>query len=185
MKTVLAGAVLALLSTQNALAWGQEGHSIIAEVAQREVKPETRKVTDQILNHGTLSSVASWADDVKFTSRKDTYPWHFVDIPLKRDTYAPPDCTDRADPGKGDTCIVAALEKLKTELSCAKDDQSRLDDLRFVVHLVGDTTQPLHTVDDFVGGNGVMVKPEFCGLKDAQCTPPQHSMKFQCCGTQP
>jgi hypothetical protein len=42
----------------------QEGASIIAEIAQREVKPATRDAIDKILNHGALASVASWADDV-------------------------------------------------------------------------------------------------------------------------
>src|SRR5262249_38237955 len=34
------------------------------------------------------------------------------------------------------------------------------------------STQPLHTVDDLVGGNGLMVKAAFCGLKDPGCSPP-------------
>jgi hypothetical protein len=162
--------LFALLTTQRALAWGQEGHSIVAEIAQRQVKPATRDAIDNILNHGSLASVANWADDVKFTSRPDTAPWHFVDIPLKQDIYTPADCTDKTDPSRGDTCLVAALTMLTAELSCAKDSQTKLDDLRFVAHLVGDSTQPLHTVDDLQGGNGLTVKLDFCGLKDTTCS---------------
>jgi hypothetical protein len=164
--------LLALLPARQAWPWGQEGHSIIAEIAQREVKPATRAAIDKILNHGTLASIASWADDIKYTTRPDTQSWHFVDIPLEHDAYAPADCIDKQDPAKGDTCLVAALQKLTPELSCTKDDALRLDDLRFVVHLIGDSTQPLHTVDDLRGGNGLTVKAAFCGLKDAQCKPP-------------
>ena len=180
IKVVLCSALFSLLLAQRVLAWGQEGHSIIAEIAQREVKPATRDAIDKILSHGTLSSVASWADDVKFTTRPDTAPWHFVDIPLNHDTYAPADCTDKTNPSKGDTCLVAALTKLKADLSCAKDSQTKLDDLRFAVHLVGDSMQPLHTVDDLQGGNGLMVKEAFCGLKDITCHLPTNppSLKF-------
>jgi hypothetical protein len=180
MKVVCCAVLLAAMSVQEAFAWGQEGHSIIAEVAQREVKPATRAAIDKILHHGTLAAVASWADDVKYSTRPDTASWHFVDIPLKQDTYEAKDCIDKKDKKKGATCLVAALEKLKGELRCTRDAQTRLDDLRFVVHLVGDSTQPLHTVDDFSGGNGVMVKADFCGLKDATCKPPTNppSVKF-------
>ena len=172
MKISCCAALLASLLPQHAFAWGQEGHSIIAEIAQREIKPATRDAIDKILHHGTLASIASWADDVKYTTRPDTIPWHFVDIPLNDDTYKPTDCVDKQDPTKGDTCLVAALQKLKPALSCSTTDDARLDDLRFVVHLIGDSTQPLHTVDDLEGGNGITVKKHFCGLKNLHCTLP-------------
>jgi S1/P1 Nuclease len=179
MKNFWCAALLCLLPLQ-AFAWGQEGHSIIAEIAQREVKPETRTAIDRILHHGTLASVASWADDVKYTTRPDTAPWHFVDIPLKQHQYAPADCADKKDPTRGDICLVAALEKLKPALSCANDDNARRDALRFVVHLVGDATQPLHTVADLDGGNTLTVKLDFCGLKDSKCQQPERpqAVKF-------
>jgi S1/P1 Nuclease len=172
MRASFCAILLAAVSTQHAWAWGQEGHSIIAEIAQREVAPATRQAIDQILRHGSLASVASWADDIKYTTRPDTAPWHFVDIPLAQQNYRANDCIDKKHPGNGDTCLVAALEKLEQDLSCAGDDGAKLDALRFIVHLVGDSTQPLHTVDDLEGGNKLSVKVEFCGLKDAQCHPP-------------
>lgn len=124
--------------------------------------------------------MASWADDVKFTTRKDTASWHFVDIPLKHDTYAPLDCKPEHDASKPESCILSALAYFKTELACTQNDATKLDDFRFVVHLIGDSTQPLHTVDDLVGGNGLMVKAAFCGLKDPGCQPPANprTVKF-------
>ena len=180
MKAFGFAVLIIVLAARQAFAWGQEGHSIVAEVAQREVKPTTRAAIDKILHHGTLAAVASWADDAKFTTRPDTATWHFVDIPLDQDKYDPKNCIDKKDPSKGNTCLIYALEKLKGELSCAKDEKTRLDDLRFVVHLIGDSTQPLHTVDDLVGGNLLIVKAGFCGLRDPRCTPPTDppSVKF-------
>jgi hypothetical protein len=53
----VAHVLLALLPTQEALAWGQEGHSIIAEIAQREMQQSTRDAIDTLLRHGSLGSV--------------------------------------------------------------------------------------------------------------------------------
>jgi hypothetical protein len=181
MKALAYAAVLALASVQQAHAWGQEGHSIIAEVAQREIKPATRGTIDKILHHGTLASVASWADDAKFTPAwKYTANWHFVDIPLSHDTYAPLDCKPKHDANKPDACLVSALNQLKTELACATDERTKLNLLRLVVHLIGDSTQPLHTVDDLTGGNDLVVTAAFCGSKDPGCIPPANppTIKF-------
>ncbi len=171
MKQICFAMILCLASIHEAMAWGQEGHSIVAEIAQRQVKPSTRAEIDKLLHHGTLASVASWADDIKFTERPETKPWHFVDIPLKNNTYTAADCVDETT-HTPDDCLVSALKQLKSQLVCGKTEKDRLDALKFVVHFVGDSTQPLHTVKDKVGGNGVMVKVKFCGLKEPHCTIP-------------
>src|SRR5689334_9679811 len=72
-----------------ALAWGQEGHSIIAEVAQHRFSPAGAAEVARLLGQGrSLASVSSWADDVR-DQRPETYNWHFVDIPLAEDRYKP------------------------------------------------------------------------------------------------
>ena len=60
-------------------------------------------------------------------------------------------------------CVVRALEQFRVILADpATRDFRRLDALRFVVHLVGDLHQPLHTIDDHDrGGNDVQI--EFMG----------------------
>jgi hypothetical protein len=160
---------LAVLAPTAALGWGQEGHSIIAEVAQREMNDVARTTVDRLLGHGSLASVASWADDIKFSTRPETKPWHFVNIPLGQPRFDPAvDCLD-LDKSKGDTCILAALAQLKTGLRCGRDDAAKRDALRFVVHLLGDLTQPLHTVKEGGGGNDLIVTLSFCGRKDTAC----------------
>ena len=50
-------------------AWGPEGHSIVAEIAQRRLSPEAAAKVREILGeNASLASIASWADDVRFTS---------------------------------------------------------------------------------------------------------------------
>ena len=55
------------------LAWGPEGHSIIAELAQRRLSPLAAAEGGRLLGSGgSLASVGSWADDVR-DDRPETY----------------------------------------------------------------------------------------------------------------
>jgi len=143
-----------------ALAWDQEGHSIVAEIAQRRLNAAAAQEVEQMLGRGySLASVASWADDVRETA-PETYNWHFVDMPIGSSQYDP--ATQCAPDPKGD-CVVAELDRLKSELRCAPDAQ-KLDALKFAVHFVGDIHQPLHTVAEEAGGNGINVDVYMRGL---------------------
>jgi nuclease S1 len=145
-----------VVSTGPAYAWGQEGHSIVAEIAQRHLTPFASARMRELLGGDiSLASISSWADDVR-GERPTTYNWHFVDIPLADDTFDPKrDCVD--DPAKGD-CVINEIERNKRTL---KDPSASAEDkreaLKYVVHFVGDLHQPLHTVKDAAGGNTVQV----------------------------
>jgi hypothetical protein len=160
-------AALLLLPVQ-ALAWGPEGHSIIAELAQRRLSPRAAAEVERLLGLGhSLASVSSWADDVR-DDRPETYNWHFVGLPLAEDRYdAAKQCHASA---KGD-CIVAELDRLKTALRCAPTDDIKREALRYAVHFVGDIHQPLHTVDEGRGGNDVAVEVRLAGAKTCRGRP--------------
>lgn len=145
LKLLLSISIVACVaSTSSALAWGQSGHSVIAELAQRHLSPAADAKLKELIGDTSLASISNWADDYKFTAGgKNTYRWHFVDIDVERGTYdANLDCKDLNDQG---TCIVeglpAAIAVLK-ENSRSKDD--RLRALKIVIHLAGDLEQPLH-----------------------------------------
>ncbi|OHV87515.1 S1/P1 nuclease [Mesorhizobium sp. ORS 3428] len=73
-----------------AAAWGPEGHSIVAEIAQRRLSATALTEVKRILGgEVSMASVASWADDVRYSVHPESYNWHFVDIPLANDTYDP------------------------------------------------------------------------------------------------
>jgi nuclease S1 len=136
-----------------ALAWGQEGHSIVAEIAQQRLSEKAAKTIQQLLKGRSLASVASWADDVR-PERPETSNWHFVDIPLMFEKYSEArDC--KANPQRGD-CVVKELMRLRNELRCTAGE-SRVEALKFAVHFVGDIHQPLHTVNDLHGGNELQI----------------------------
>jgi hypothetical protein len=143
----LAAALLSLIvaAPVQALAWGQEGHSIIAEVAQHRLSPGAAAEVARLLGPGrSLASVSSWADDIR-DERPETYRWHFVDMPLAETKYDP---DKHCKPTEKGDCIVAALERLKKDLQCAPTNDQKRDALRFVIHFVRDIHQPLHTVDE-------------------------------------
>jgi hypothetical protein len=153
MRTLALSALLVVASLGEALAWDQEGHSIIAEIAQRRLSPDASVAVAQVLGAGhSLASIASWADDAR-EERPETYNWHFVDIPVDRGDYQP--SIDCRDSDKGD-CIVAELDRLKDDVRCASGDK-KSEALRFAVHFVGDIHQPLHTVLEEKGGNLIQV----------------------------
>ena len=78
------------------LAWGDEGHEIIAAIAYARLTPATRKAVDSLLasDQDTLTSPdfvtrATWADRYRDadrnTSKKQynaTRQWHYVDIEI-------------------------------------------------------------------------------------------------------
>jgi hypothetical protein len=161
MKAAWLAALLALVPLQQANGWGQEGHSIVAEIAQRRLDPDTlRKVKVLLGGEVSMASVASWADDYR-AQHRETAGWHFVDIPLDQNTYDPArDC----NPNKGD-CIIHMIARFRAAVSdCSKPLTERSEALRFLIHFVGDVHQPLHAETklnpdgtDDKGGNDVTV----------------------------
>src|SRR4030088_2497201 len=159
-----------------ALAWGPEGHSIVAEIAQRRLRPDAAALVASLLGPGhSLASIASWADDMR-DERPETANWHFVDIPINVRAYDPGrDCV--ASKKSGD-CIILELGRGKTDLNCASGDK-KIEALKFAVHFLGDLHQPLHTVDELTGGNEVKVDIFMRGLTcTAKCEPTRLSTNF-------
>lgn len=156
MRTVLAVAMLWLLPHQAAWAWGQEGHSIVAEIAQQRLTPAAAAAVKALLGGDvSLASIASWADDIR-DERPDTYNWHFVDMPLDVARYDPA-LYCKPDPNKGD-CVINAIARARATLGDRKAPKARRTEaLMFLVHFVGDVHQPLHTVADNEGENTLHV----------------------------
>lgn len=148
---------LCALAATHALAFGPEGHSIIAEIAHRRLTPAASEQVRALLGPNvSLASIASWADDAR-PARNETASWHYVNIPLREPGYA---ATRDCGPIPARTsCIVAVLERELGVLRDAKaPKEARVEALMFVVHFVGDLHQPLHTVLEDRGGNDFPVR---------------------------
>ena len=150
-----------------ARAWGDEGHEIVATIADALLKPEVRRRVHAILDSDEdpltdhdIASQATWADRLRSAdpdgARHRTNQWHFVDNEIAAPSldsacfshprlapYLP------ATQGPAQACIVDKINQFAAELaSPITTPEERLAALKFLLHFVGDLHQPLHTADD-------------------------------------
>ena len=154
MRKFLSLLFLLCFATQ-ALAWGREGHQIIADLAQRQLSPAAQREVRRLLaleRASQLADIAEWADDLREGNpefARKTSHWHYVNFPRGDCAYAPArDCPN------GD-CVIAAINRYFLVLSDrSRSDSERLEALKFLVHFVGDVHQPLHAgLSEDRGGN--------------------------------
>jgi nuclease S1 len=146
--SVLALLCMAPLFSQSAFAWGEDGHQIIATLADAQLTPAARKEVARLLAMepgATLASISTWADQHR---NPTTASWHYVNFPRGNCHYeAERDCPD----GK---CVVAAIDRQLEVLGSGGDDEKKLTALKYLVHFIGDIHQPLHAgFGDDRGGN--------------------------------
>lgn len=141
--------------TMDAMAWGHEGHKIVAEVAEHYLNATAKEKITRLLasiHQKNIADIASWADMYRRT-HPETGPWHYVDIPLNATSY------DSSKYCKNGGCVVSAITKFERELANTNlSEEERAIALKFVVHFIGDVHQPLHSSDNNDrGGNDVKV----------------------------
>ena len=129
----------------HALAWGAQGHRLVARIAETRLDPAAKAEIERLLASepdATLSSIAPWADQLRANDPdlgKKSAGWHYVNMAEDGCIYDPPKhCRD------GD-CVIEALKAQSALLADRSlPDAQRLQALKFVVHLVGDIHQPMH-----------------------------------------
>src|SRR5450830_521944 len=131
-----------------ALAWGAQGHQVIATLAQAQLSVKAKAEVNRLLAlepGETLATISTWADEHRNPA---SAKWHYVNFPRESCTFdAQRDCPD----GK---CVVAVIEKQLAILGGHGPDDKRLTALKYLMHLVGDVHQPLHAgYRDDKGGN--------------------------------
>jgi S1/P1 Nuclease. len=141
------------LANLPALPWGDDGHRLIARIAEAHLSPKARAEISKILGPGaSMASVASWADDVR-ASRRHTAVWHYINIPID----APRSEVMKYCPPGG--CVVEKVRELAEGLKQNRfTGVERQEALKFLIHLVGDLHQPLHCGDkQDRGGNSLKI----------------------------
>lgn len=159
-RCIPAGVMLAaVLISAPALAWGPEGHAIVADMAEAHLSPAAAAQIHRLLQiegDKHLDDISSWADANR-KKLKGTGSWHYVDIPLDAAGY------DAARDCRNDNCVVARIVSFTQVLGdTSASPAKRLRALKWVVHLVGDIHQPLHAEDDNDKG-GNMVQLQYFG----------------------
>lgn len=152
-------AFMLLMVFQNAFAWGTIGHRVVAEIAENHLSLKAKKNLKKIIGNQKLAYWANWADFIKSDTTgvwKPTYSWHYLDLKPAKNF---PDFVKELKAAKGPnlyTQIKMLSEQIKNKNTSPKD---RRIALIFLIHLMGDMSQPLHVGrEEDLGGNKINVK---------------------------
>jgi hypothetical protein len=194
---------IALLLPQTALAWNYTGHEVVARIAWEKIEPQTRTrvialmmqvspdadLASMLPNDGRPLAIrqrdlfmlaAVWPDIVRsdeFPERKQKYHhsiWHYTNFFWRMGNCGSVDVSE-LQPEK--TNIVERLTFLQADVANTKLSADRRGvDVAWILHLVGDVHQPLHTsarVTDTEpkgdqGGNLFFLTPKDTEPKDAK-----------------
>ena len=179
--TILASASLLLINVLPASAWGQLGHSTIAQVAQDHLTSDAEMALNRYLDGLKLAIIASDADiyrgkwtvdlgfiptnpnearvsfvkDFDFTTPLNISPWsHSITVDMDFNCYP----TDNLD-GAYINNAAYYVDRLAAELKANAenmDPYERYKAIAIIVHLVGDMHCPMHIVylpDNVVKGH--------------------------------
>ena len=147
--------VLCFLLPAPALAWGPEGHEVVAHVAAMNLTPKARAEVATLLGgeaEAAMAIASNWADEVR-DARPETAKWHYVNLEIDGDLQyvAARDCI-------AGNCAVAQI--LRDEAILKSNDAAavKTEALKFLIHLVGDIHQPLHAGENNdSGGNSEQI----------------------------
>lgn len=158
----LAGGFAFFSFASTAFAWGNEGHEIVAKIANYYLTNMARASVSAILANDTsgltatdMASEATWADRYRIRHR-DTGNWHFVDTEIGNgdidsacNGHPPLPVNTPASAGPSTNCVVDKVNQFMSELNSSQTtDNERILALQFLLHLVGDLHQPLHSSDN-------------------------------------
>lgn len=154
-------ALISFSALQGVSAWGTLGHETVAFIAQNFVKNSTEAWAKSILGNDSstyLADVATWADSFRYTNEGEfSAAFHYIDA----EDNPPTSCNVDFDRDCGDGgCVVSAIANYtqRVQETGTLSDTEVNYALRFLVHFLGDVTQPLHDEAFELGGNGVDVK---------------------------
>ena len=151
--------ILALMSFNFAYCWGTTGHRVIAEIAQNHLTGKAKRHLKEIFGNESLAYWANWPDFIKADTTgvwKGTDQWHYINVePQANINSFKTSLNDQKAPN-----IYTQIKILSDQI---KDKKTPIKDkaiaLRFLIHLMGDASQPLHLgrAED-LGGNKIKVK---------------------------
>ena len=137
--------LLLAIASINLLAFGQTGHRVTGQIAEKYLTDKARAEIKKILGNESLAEVSTYFDVQRANQdefwQKTANPWHYMTIP-DGETYH-----DGMAPEEGDaiTAIRMYTEQLKDPKSSVEEKALAI---KFLVHTIADLHQPLHV------GNG-------------------------------
>jgi hypothetical protein len=157
----------------DALAFGKEGHEIVASVAFQKLSPRARAWVDRILSDDGVTagpermvSASVWPDQIKRTPSEPvsifqdfgirnaagTHSLHYADFTGEHFNPATDSYRGRS--------VVSGIQKCQEVLASKGDsDSQKREALKFLIHFVGDIHQPLHAGrKGDKGGNSIQIQ---------------------------
>ena len=152
--------LLLLITPFYLFGWGKTGHRVVGEIAENNLTEEVREKVRDLLDGHSLANASTWADEMRSNSKFDKYSsWHYINLPIDKEYDEIPSTANNVI-----TQISKAIEVLNSPLANREVKQFYL---KYLIHMVGDLHQPLHTGrEEDWGGNKIQVN--FKGRKGAE-----------------
>lgn len=174
MKTFFISLACLWLSIVSGFGWGAEGHQAIAEAAISRLPSTTKAKVTAILSASKVAEIsdivtaATWPDDIRLSAHPGKYVntaggksfnkrfvgnrvWHFVDYPLDG-TYT---LTGTFSTTNDVVHIIGhCIDVLEGTATGDWAKMQKEEALSWLIHVVGDLHQPLHTGEGFYNFNG-------------------------------
>lgn len=151
--------LIGLATLKGVQAWGALGHATVAYVAQNYLNSATATWAQGVLDDTSdsyLANIASWADSYRTTTAgKWSAPLHFIDA----EDSPPTNCNVDYNRDCGSTgCSISAIANYTQRVADGRlSNANTAEALKFLVHFIGDITQPLHDEAIDRGGNEITV----------------------------
>lgn len=150
MKTIKKLCVFFLLFnvTFSTYAWNATGHMVVANIAYQNLKPNVQKKVDNLVTFlhkeypdmTSFLQISHWPDAIR-SQKIDAYThWHYIDLPFSTDGTQPKKNIDTDNA----VWAVNSIEQVVKNDQANNYERARF--LAFLVHIVADLHQPLHTV---------------------------------------
>jgi nuclease S1 len=156
--------ILAIAAATPAYAWGKKGHRVAGALADSRLTPIARAAVaellagDASLTERTLAGISNWADGAGLEARRESRPWHYVNVAISSTRYRDEDC----DEARG--CVISKIGEFRKVLRDPSATLARRREaLLYFVHFVQDVHQPFHVADDHDRG-GSLLQVRFVGL---------------------
>ena len=149
--------LVSLALTPLASCWGALGHRTVAYLAAHYLTPEATTYVADLINYQDISEAALWADKIRYIPGfMYSRAWHYIDAQDDPPRQCGLNFTRDCLPDQG--CAVSALVNQTGRVrDRSLNHWERGQALRWILHLVGDIHQPLHTEAEDRGGNGIPV----------------------------
>ncbi|MFP6808604.1 MAG: S1/P1 nuclease [Pseudomonadales bacterium] len=148
-----------------AKAWGGDGHQLVCSIAENNLSARGKSFLNRVVRQGeslkggvmSFPESCLWPDKVKYSSRKDTYEHHFLNVPRASSTIdLSRDCPHLSCLPVG---IQRSISYLVGEPGGERERGRQAAALRYLGHYIGDLHQPLHVSNKYDwGGNKIKVR---------------------------